>query len=149
MSGPGPVRDLVVGVGASRGAPLAEVEELVRRGLREAGLPTERVAALATLDARAAEPGVVGAAERLGVPLLTYTAGELAAVEVPGGSAAVLAAVGTPSVAEAAALAGGGELLLPKQVSRPAGRRASVTCAIARRSGSVLPGTAGIGPYEP
>lgn len=78
------------------------------------------------------EPGLVQAAERLGVPLVTYSAEELATVEVPNPSGVALAALGTPSVAEAAALAGGGELLVPKRKSEPVdGRAARVTCAVA------------------
>ncbi|NEA48592.1 cobalamin biosynthesis protein, partial [Streptomyces sp. SID10815] len=45
---------LVVGVGASRGAPVDEVLDLVERALREAGLSARSVAALATVDAKAA-----------------------------------------------------------------------------------------------
>uniref|UniRef100_UPI003524A573 cobalt-precorrin 5A hydrolase n=1 Tax=Streptomyces sp. PU_AKi4 TaxID=2800809 RepID=UPI003524A573 len=74
---------LVVGVGASKGAPVDEVLGLVEDALRGAGLSSASVAELATVDAKADEPGVVEAARRLGVPLVTYTAGELARVEVP------------------------------------------------------------------
>lgn len=123
---------VVVGVGASRGVPVAEVVGLIEGALREAGLPSGAVAALATVDTKADEPGVVQAAVRLGVPLVTYSARELAAVPVPHPSDVPLSAVGTPSVAEAAALVGGGELLVPKRKSAPAnGRPAGVTCAVA------------------
>ncbi len=115
---------LVVGVGASKGAPVDEVLALVQGALADAGLSVASVAALATVDAKAGEPGIVGAAERLGVPVVTYSAEELAVVDVPNPSDAPLAAVGTPSVAEAAALVGGGELLVPKTKSERAdGRR--------------------------
>uniref|UniRef100_UPI0015C4FBF3 cobalt-precorrin 5A hydrolase n=1 Tax=Streptomyces viridochromogenes TaxID=1938 RepID=UPI0015C4FBF3 len=98
---------LVVGVGASRGAPADEVLTLVRDALRDAGLSAASVAELATVDAKAGEPGIVEAAARLGVPLVTHAPERLAAVPVPHPSDAPLAAVGTPSVAEAAALMGG------------------------------------------
>ncbi|MEV7129564.1 precorrin-3B C(17)-methyltransferase [Streptomyces sp. NPDC093260] len=138
---------LVVGVGASRGAPVDEVLELVEGALREAGLSARSVAELATVDAKSGEPGIVGAAGRLGVPLVTYTAEELAAVVVPNPSGAPLAAVGTPSVAEAAALAGGGELLVPKRKSRRAdGRPAMATCALVRRPARGRLAVVGLGP---
>ncbi|WP_328415253.1 cobalamin biosynthesis protein [Streptomyces violaceus] len=124
---------LVVGVGASQGAPVEEVLGLVEDTLREAGLSAASVAELATVDTKAEEPGVVEAARRLGVPLVTYSAGQLAEVEVPSPSDAPLAAVGTPSVAEAAALAGGGEILVPKRKSAASPARA--TCAVVRRPG--------------
>ncbi|MFF9131943.1 precorrin-3B C(17)-methyltransferase [Streptomyces sp. NPDC014806] len=138
---------LVVGVGASKGAPVDEVLTLVEGALAEAGLSVRSLAELATVDAKAGEPGIVGAAERLGVPLVTYPAGELAAVEVPNPSDAPLAAVGTPSVAEAAALARGGELLVPKRKSERAdGSPAMATCAVVRRPGRGRLAVVGLGP---
>ncbi|NGN67937.1 precorrin-3B C(17)-methyltransferase [Streptomyces sp. A7024] len=127
---------LVVGVGASSGAPADEVIGLIEETLSGNRLTRRSVTALATVDAKAAEPGLLAAAEHLGVPLLTHSAEALAAIAVPNPSAAPLAAVGTPSVAEAAALAqagAGAELAVPKQKSAPEGRPAMATCAIARR----------------
>ncbi|MGW8061341.1 precorrin-3B C(17)-methyltransferase [Streptomyces ziwulingensis] len=135
---------LVVGVGASKGAPVEEVLGLVEAALRDAGLAAASVAELATVDAKATEPGIVGAAGRLGVPLVTYAAGELAGVEVPNPSNAPLAAVGTPSVAEAAALVRGGELLVPKRKS--AATPAMATCAVVRRPGRGRLAVVGLGP---
>jgi cobalt-precorrin 5A hydrolase/precorrin-3B C17-methyltransferase len=135
---------LVVGVGASKGAPAEEVQELIEGALREAGLSPRSVAALATVDAKAEEPGIVAAAERLGVPLVTHSAEELAAVEVPNPSEAPLAAVGTPSVAEAAALVQGGELLVPKRKSAAA--PAMATCAVVRRPARGRLAVVGLGP---
>lgn len=138
---------LVVGVGASKGAPVNEVLGLVYDALREAGLSVGNVAELATVDAKADEPGIIQAAQRLGVPLVTYSAGELAAVEVPNPSDAPLAAVGTPSVAEAAALVGGGELLVPKRKSERAdGQPAMATCAVVRRLARGRLAVVGLGP---
>lgn len=139
---------LVVGVGASKGAPADEVRELVEGTLADAGLSPRSVAALATVDAKADEPGVVEAAAHLGVPLLTYTAQRLGAIEVPNPSDAPLAAVGTPSVAEAAALAAapGGELLVPKRKSAPEGRAAMATAAVARRRPRGRLAVVGLGP---
>ncbi len=133
MSGVGPTgagARVVVGVGASKGVPAEEVLALVEAALREAGLPVTSVAELATVQAKAGEPGVVAAARRLGVPLVTYGAGELARVGVPHPSDSARTAVGTPSVAEAAALLRGGALLVPKR------RSARATCAVARLDGA-------------
>ncbi|WP_405858058.1 precorrin-3B C(17)-methyltransferase [Streptomyces sp. NBC_01515] len=138
---------LVVGVGASKGAPVNEVLGLVYDALREAELSVGNLAELATVDAKSDEPGIVQAAQRLGVPLVTYSAGELAAVEVPNPSDAPLAAVGTPSVAEAAALVGGGELLVPKRKSERAdGQPAMATCAVVRRLARGRLAVVGLGP---
>ncbi|MFE9297094.1 precorrin-3B C(17)-methyltransferase [Streptomyces niveus] len=140
---------LVVGVGASRGAGVDEVYGLVVDVLREAGLSALSVGELATVDAKADEPGIVGAAAELGVPVRTYPAGVLASVDVPNPSDAPLAAVGTPSVAEAAALAAagrGGELLVPKRKSSPHGRPAMATCAVVRRAPRGRLAVVGLGP---
>ncbi|MFJ3652784.1 precorrin-3B C(17)-methyltransferase [Streptomyces nigra] len=138
---------LVVGVGASRGAPADEVLTLVRDALRDAGLSAASVAELATVDAKAGEPGIVEAAERLGVPLVTHAPELLATVPVPHPSEAPLAAVGTPSVAEAAALVRGGELLVPKRKSERAdGSPAMATCAVARRPARGRLAVVGLGP---
>ncbi|MFH9688884.1 Rv2231c family pyridoxal phosphate-dependent protein CobC [Streptomyces sp. NPDC017413] len=134
-------RSLVVGVGARRGAPGDVVFALIEAVLSGAGLDAADVLEVATVDARADEPGIVGAAARLGVPLRTHPAGALAAVRVPHPSGAVGAAVGTPSVAEAAALIDADELVVPK--TRAPGGKATgggmATCAVARR----IPAVAG------
>ncbi len=142
---------VVVGVGASRGVSAGEVLDLVADALAAVGLTTSAVAQLATVEAKSAEPGIVAAAERLGVPLVAYRARVLAEVLVPGPSDAALAAVGTPSVAEAAALAAvrGGRLLVAKRKSAPAGRPSMATVAVAGpaaetiRGGDPRPGRAG------
>ncbi|MGY1813052.1 cobalamin biosynthesis protein [Blastococcus sp. SYSU D00820] len=102
----------VVGVGASSGVGAEEVLAAVDAVL-PAGAGDVR---LATLDVRAAEPGIAAAAAARGWPVAAYAAAELARVPVPSPSAAVAARVGTPSVAEAAALAAGGALVVRKTV---------------------------------
>ncbi|WP_225848510.1 precorrin-3B C(17)-methyltransferase [Streptomyces sp. HPF1205] len=133
---------LVVGVGASRGAGAAEVLGLVRESLAGASLSVRSVSALATADAKRDEPGIVAAAERLGVPLVTFGAAALARVAVPNPSDAPLRALGTPSVAEAAALlaARGGELVVEKRKS------AMATVAVARRPPRGRLAVVGLGP---
>ncbi|MEU9120785.1 cobalamin biosynthesis protein [Streptomyces sp. NPDC048506] len=129
---------LVVGVGARRGVTAAEVLDLIATARAASGCAARPVAALATVEAKAAEPGLVGAARRLGVPLRAFPAAALAAVRVPAPSAAAAAAVGTPSVAEAAALlaAGPGAVLIAgKRSSARPGRPARATCALAVSTG--------------
>jgi histidinol-phosphate aminotransferase len=122
-------RPLVVGVGARRGTPAEEILRLTGEALASAGLSQDAIALLATVDTKTGEPGLRAAAHRLGVPLVGHPAAVLAAVTVPHPSALVRSAVGTPSVAEAAALveAPGGELVVPKRTS------AGAAVAIARR----------------
>jgi cobalt-precorrin 5A hydrolase / precorrin-3B C17-methyltransferase len=128
---------LVVGVGASRGVTEQEVLELITAALAEGALSPASVRCLATADIKADEPGIVSAANRLGVPLTVHSTQALAEVETPNPSEIVRAAVGVPSVAEAAALTGGtAELVVPKRAAprttvavarhRPRGRLALV-----------------------
>ncbi|MCW2579116.1 MAG: cbiG [Blastococcus sp.] len=101
-----------VGIGAVSGVSAAEVLAAV-----DAVLPlgSGRVR-LATLDARAREPGLREAAVGRGWTLVGHPASALARVPVPTPSGRVLAAVGTGSVAEAAALLHGGSLVVRKTV---------------------------------
>ncbi|MDP8900855.1 MAG: precorrin-3B C(17)-methyltransferase [Actinomycetota bacterium] len=108
---------LVAGVGCSRGASAGEILSLLRDSLAEAGLSVGSVAGLASIDAKRDEVGLLEAAESLGVPVRFHPAGELAAVETPNPSPVVREAVGTPSVAEAAVLVFGADLVLPKRKS--------------------------------
>ena len=108
---------LVAGVGCSRGASSEEILDLLRASLAEAGLAEGSVAALASIDAKRDEAGLLEAAEELGLPVRFRTAEELSAVETPNPSSVVREAVGTPSVAEASVLVSGAELILPKRKS--------------------------------
>lgn len=142
-----PARDpgarwLTLGVGLSTGATADELLALVEEVLAAAGAdePPSRgsgppLTALATLDRRAPHPALLTLAGRLGLSPLAYPAATLASVPVPHPGRAPGAAVGTPSVAEAAALlaaGSGAELLVPKRGSTPRGRPARATAAVAR-----------------
>ena len=108
---------LVVGVGCSRGAGADEILALLRSSLEDAGLSEKSVAALASIDVKRDEAGLLEAAERLGVPLRFHPAEALAAAEAPNPSSVVREAVGTPSVAEAAVMVSGADLLVEKRKS--------------------------------
>lgn len=120
---------LTLGAGCREGADPGEVRDGVRRALVAAGLAEGAVGRVASVDAKAREPALRELARDLGVPYRTHSAEELACVPVPNPSGRVARAVGTPSVAEAAALAGsgGGRLVLPKVKGR------SWTVAVALR----------------
>jgi cobalt-precorrin 5A hydrolase/cobalt-precorrin 5A hydrolase/precorrin-3B C17-methyltransferase len=122
---------VAVGVGASRGCPEGELEALVGAALDEAGLAWGDVDVVASAEVKADEPAVLalGAAAAAAPRRVFFAAEALARVAVPTPSAVVAAHVGTPSVAEAAALLAcgvGAELLVEKRRSEHA------TCAVAR-----------------
>ncbi|MDG4839493.1 precorrin-3B C(17)-methyltransferase [Micromonospora sp. WMMD967] len=140
---------LVAGVGASRGVPAAEVAELLHRVLAEAGLHPASLRCLASADVKADEAGIRSTADALGVPLVTWPAPRLAAIDVPHPSEVVRAAVGTPSVAEAAALLGAdgrtgdATLLVDKTAT------AMATVAVARHAPRGRLAVVGLGPGAP
>ncbi|GAC1310797.1 MAG: precorrin-3B C(17)-methyltransferase [Acidimicrobiales bacterium] len=139
--------NLVVGVGSSSGAPVEDLLRLAGSALTRAGLSAASVGAVATLDHKASEPAIQELAARWSVPLVSFAASMLAEIDVPTPSEVVRAAVGTPSVSEAAALhaAGtGADLVVTKVAS------ATATVAVARRPRP--PGhlfVVGLGPGDP
>ncbi len=117
---------LVAGVGCSRGVGADEILDLLSRSLAEAGLAEKSVAALASIDVKRDEAGLLEAAEKLDVLIHFHPAEALRAVEAPNPSEVVREAVGTPSVAEAAVISSGAELVMEKRKS------ANATVAIGR-----------------
>ncbi|MGV9678299.1 cobalamin biosynthesis protein [Nocardia sp. NPDC003482] len=110
-----PTIELAVGVGFRPGTPAETLVTAIRTALG-----TARIHCLATIDRRAADPQFLAAAHELGVATVAFAAAELNQIPVPTPAARTVAAVGTPSVAEAAALAAAGsaELLFAKRVIR-------------------------------
>jgi cobalt-precorrin 5A hydrolase/precorrin-3B C17-methyltransferase len=108
---------LVVGVGCSRGVGAEEILDLLHRSLVEARLSAKSIAALASIEVKRDEAGLLEAAEGLDVPIHFHPAEALRAVETPNPSEIVREAVGTPSVAEAAVVSSSAELIVEKQKS--------------------------------
>jgi cobalt-precorrin 5A hydrolase/precorrin-3B C17-methyltransferase len=127
---------LWLGVGCERGTSLSLLERQLEQALAEHGLAAEAVAGLASAERKADEPALLELAARRHWPLRCFSSAELAAVAVPNPSAAVLAELGTASVAEAAALLAAGpesRLLHPKRIARAeAGEQGAATLAIAK-----------------
>jgi len=122
---------LIVGVGAERGVPPEELNAAVEDVLRAHGLSMHSVAAIATLDRKAAEDGFRAWLAQRDWPVVPYTPQQLAQVGgLPNPSEVVAQAIGTPGVCEPAALlaARNDTLLVPKQ------KRGRVTVAVARQS---------------
>jgi cobalt-precorrin 5A hydrolase len=97
-----------MGIGARSGVRKAELDQAIDLALAAVSRHRAEVAVLATVDRRAAEPGVRALAGANGWELRAFSAAELAIVAVPNPSGAVLTRTGTPSVAEAAALRAAG-----------------------------------------
>ncbi|MCD8309735.1 MAG: precorrin-4 C(11)-methyltransferase [Prevotellaceae bacterium] len=105
-----------IGVGlAHMAVPASIIKEQIAGRLMESGIPWQAVASVATIDVKADEPVINLLREEL--PVTIYTADELKQVDVPNPSEFAMKHVGSPSVAEAAALLAsrGGLLLMPKK----------------------------------
>lgn len=103
---------LVVGVGLRAGTPFAELQDLVTTALRELAGDVQLVV---TITGKEHEPALQELVAQLGAELRTFSNEELAQQQVPTPSERVDQLKGTPSVAEAAVLATGAHLLIPKR----------------------------------
>jgi cobalt-precorrin 5A hydrolase / precorrin-3B C17-methyltransferase len=136
-------RVLWIGIGCERGTSQALIEHGVNTVLREQGFAPEAIAGIATLDLKADEVGLLEFSTAHQWPLSYFAPEDLKDCPVPHPSEVVEAAVGTPSVAEAAALKAADRvapslvtqppsLVAPKQVFRLPGEVGAVTVAIAQ-----------------
>ena len=134
-------RTLVAGIGAERGVGTREVITLIDETLASQNLARASLAALATVELKADETAFHEAAAHFGVPLRVFTVAELnqERYRLLNPSEIVEAEIGTPGVAEAAALKAG-TLLVPKRKSQRA------TCAIGRAPAPLDPLTLGRAP---
>jgi len=127
---------LWIGMGCERGTSLTLLERGLHQALAAHGLAEEAVAGLATADRKADEVALLELAQRHGWPLRCFNSAQLSGVAVPNPSPVVQAELGTPSVAEAAALLAsgpGGELRVEKRIERAeAGEQGAATVAIAQ-----------------
>ena len=97
-------RVLWVGIGCERGISKTLIETAIKQVLSRHNLAPEAIAGLATIDIKANERGILQICQELNLPLYTFTAAELSSITVPNPSDVVEREVGTPSVAEAAAI---------------------------------------------
>ncbi|MDB4986927.1 MAG: cobalamin biosynthesis protein [Myxococcaceae bacterium] len=127
--------DLMLGLGCERDTPAELLERGIESVLSDHGLSAERVSAIATIDHKRDEVGLLTLSARRGWPLWFYSAEQLRAAS-RGGSEVVLAHVATPAVAEPAALllAGAVELLVRKTIYTEEGAGRCMTIAVARRT---------------
>ncbi|MCL5948401.1 MAG: precorrin-3B C(17)-methyltransferase [Actinobacteria bacterium] len=116
----------VVGVGLSSYCTPADLIQVVEGVLSESNISRQAIESLATIDTRRDHPAV----RSFNLPVRSYTAQHLSQVDIPNPSQVVRDTVGTPSVAEAAALlaAGPGAILVVDKITAT-----TATVAIARR----------------
>ena len=120
---------LAAGIGCNRDTGKQEILDLVRQVLADNKLSINSLRTLATIDLKANEPGLVGAAADLGLPLAVYSKEQLREVDgIATPSRIVEKHVGVSNVCEAAAIlaTGRGTLIVSKRKS------VNATVAIAR-----------------
>lgn len=120
---------LVLGIGCNRGTSAEEIEEVVMNTLDYKDLAFLSVCSLATIDLKAAEPGLRAFADKYHLPVAIFSADELNTVAGIAVSDAALRATGAKAVAEPSAIlaSGGGNLIVSKQ------KKGNVTVAVAEK----------------
>jgi cobalt-precorrin 5A hydrolase / precorrin-3B C17-methyltransferase len=97
-------RVLWVGIGCERGTSRQLIETAIERVFQTHHLAMGAIAGIATIDIKASEAGLVELCRDRNWPLQTFPAEILRSISVPTPSTVVETEVGTPSVAEAAAI---------------------------------------------
>ncbi len=95
---------LVLGMGCDRGVSLETLNTALDQALEKINQTRDAVMALASIDKKNDELALLALAEQQSWPLHFFSAAQLAQVEVPNPSAVVMKYMGTPAVAEAAAI---------------------------------------------
>lgn len=123
---------LWIGLGCERNTSRKLIEQAVDETCQTYHLATEAIAGIASIDLKADEMGIVEICQRRNLIFKTFTAEQLNQVDVPTPSAVVKQEVGTFSVAEAAAILAGKNLLVSKQIFKSDDQSGAVTVAIAQ-----------------
>ncbi len=124
-----------IGVGCERSTSYELLKTALEASLNEIGIAIEAVAGLASVDIKSDEKCLLSLSKIFNWPIRFFSKELLSTVEVPNPSLVVEQAIGTPSVAESAALLAADnpkKLLLNKRIfSAHEGQVGAVTLAIA------------------
>lgn len=142
---------LWVGIGCQRGTSGQLIDMAIEQVFQENRLAQNAIAGIATIDTKASEVGLLEICRLRNWPLKTFSAEVLRTVFVPNPATIIDQAVGTPSVAEAAAILAASQLttsstlslfastevltvglLVPKRIFRLQGQLGAVTIAVAQ-----------------
>ncbi|WP_414624078.1 precorrin-3B C(17)-methyltransferase [Calothrix sp. CCY 0018] len=128
-------RVLWVGIGCERGTSKQVIADAIAQVFQENQFALAAIAGIATIDIKADEVGLLELCCERNLPFKTFPSEILRMVMVPNPSQVVEKEVGTPSVAEAAAIVAAKQtsLKVPKQIYRASNQnlKGAVTVAIA------------------
>lgn len=129
-------REYVIGMGCRKGKELEKIEAFIQRSMVEAGIDKTQLLALASIEQKKEEQGLLAWSRKHNIPFITYTAEELQKVKGSFHSSVfVEGKVGVDNVCERAALKicePHGELIYEKHAED------GMTIAIAKREWSVV-----------
>ncbi|MGG4451435.1 cobalt-precorrin 5A hydrolase [Brevibacillus porteri] len=110
---------IVLGMGCNRGTSAEEIEAVIKETLDELQFSIKSVRALATIELKKDEAGLIAVCEKYGWPFVWYSPEELNQVEISDPSDTVFKFTGAYGVSEPAAklYAGADELVLTKKKS--------------------------------
>ncbi|MEA5579068.1 cobalamin biosynthesis protein [Anabaena sp. UHCC 0451] len=129
---------LWVGIGCQKGISAQLINTAIEKIFQNYQLTQTAITGMATIDLKASELGLIEFCRVNNWPLKTFPAEILAGVCVPNPGKLITETVGTPSVAEAAAIMAAAQmtsevrLLVPKQIFRLSGEVGAVTVAVAQ-----------------
>ncbi|MFN6565376.1 MAG: cobalamin biosynthesis protein [Nostoc sp. ChiSLP01] len=142
---------LWVGIGCKRGTSWQLIDLAIEKVFEENQLCQSAIAGIATINNKASEVGLVEFCNLRNLPLKAFSAEVLRRVSVPNPSTITNQQVGTPSVAEAAAIVAATQLnflftdslsitpeqlrvklLLPKRIFQLKGQSEALTLAVAQ-----------------
>jgi cobalt-precorrin 5A hydrolase len=148
---------LWVGIGCKRGTSWQLIDRAIEEIFRENQLFPSAIAGIATIDTKASEVGLVEFCRLRNLPLKIFCAEILRSICVPNPAIITNQKVGTPSVAEAAAIIAASQLtsltvfpftsiealrvkfLVPKRIFHLQGQPGAVTLAVAQASNMSKP----------
>jgi precorrin-4/cobalt-precorrin-4 C11-methyltransferase len=116
-------RCLCVGIGCRRGVSREEIQAALAQVMARHNLACDSLAALASVELKADEGGLLEAAKKLGLPLEFFAASVLNETHVPNPSERVREKIGVRSVCEAASIQAAlkmspkAQLIVPKTIS--------------------------------
>lgn len=128
-------RNIIVGVGCRRGTSAKEICTAIRQELKALALSPDSIVALASIDLKREEAGLLEAAQELGVNVSFYSSEELAGVDHTSATSSFVQEVtGTGAVAEPAAwLTASQPLLLQAKITYP-----GITIAVVKDQGTII-----------